>query len=263
MLGTGMGLLLSEILKTLRNVRFVTMSLVASFVVIPLLALGLTKVLNLNESMSIGLLLMGCAGGSPFLPKIVQVAKANMALAVGLLVLLMVVTVGYMPIVLPFLLPGVSVDSVAIAKGLVLQMLLPLGAGLALNGNRPDLAAKAKPVFDGISSVAIVVVVGLLIVTNFSGILAVFGTGGILASALFIVIAFAVGWVLGGPTRETRTVLGLGTAPRNVAAVFVVAATFDDPTVVIMPIVITILALLILMPVAGALAKKAVAVLPR
>ena len=46
----------------------------------------------------------------PFLPKLAELAKGNLAFAVGLMVLLMVVTVGYLPIVLPLILPGVSVD---------------------------------------------------------------------------------------------------------------------------------------------------------
>jgi hypothetical protein len=48
----------------------------------------------------------GPGGGAPFLPKLAQISKGNLAFAVGLMVLLMVITVGYLPIVLPLLLPG-------------------------------------------------------------------------------------------------------------------------------------------------------------
>jgi bile acid:Na+ symporter, BASS family len=44
------------------------------------------------------------------------------------MVLLMVVTVGYLPVVMPLLLPGVTVDRWNIARSLVLLMLFPLGA---------------------------------------------------------------------------------------------------------------------------------------
>jgi BASS family bile acid:Na+ symporter len=40
----------------------------------------------------VGLLLLGTAAGAPFLPKLAQIAKGNLAFAVGLMVLLMVVT---------------------------------------------------------------------------------------------------------------------------------------------------------------------------
>jgi BASS family bile acid:Na+ symporter len=46
------------------------------------------------------------------------------------MVLLMVVTIGYMPLVLPLLLEGVSVNPLKITRSLVLFMLLPLAWGL-------------------------------------------------------------------------------------------------------------------------------------
>ena len=136
MLGMGLGLRVSEIVAPLRNWRLVMLSLVANFVVMPFAALALARILRLDESMGIGLLLLGMAGGAPFLPKLAQIARGNLAFAVGLMVLLMVITVGYLPIVLPLLLPGVSVNPAQIARSLVLLMLLPLGGALAVNANR-------------------------------------------------------------------------------------------------------------------------------
>ena len=137
MLGMGLGLRVSEIVAPLRNWRLVMLSLVANFVVMPFAALALARILRLDESMGIGLLLLGLAGGAPFLPKLAQIAKGNLAFAVGLMVLLMVVTVGYLPIVLPLLLPGVSVNPAQIARSLVLLMLLPLGKRAGGQGESP------------------------------------------------------------------------------------------------------------------------------
>ena len=52
----------------------------------------------------------------------------------------------------------------------------------------------------------------LLVVVNFNKVLSVFGTRAILASLLFTAFGYAVGWALGGPTADTRPVLGVGTA---------------------------------------------------
>ena len=94
MLAMGAGLTLSLIAEPLRDVRLVALALLANFVVMPLGALGLAKVLSLDEPFGIGLLLLGCAAGAPFLPKLAELAKGNLAFAVGAMVLLMVVTVG-------------------------------------------------------------------------------------------------------------------------------------------------------------------------
>ena len=173
------------------------------------------------------------------------------------MVLLMVVTVGYLPIVLPLLLPGVTVDPWKIAHSLVLLMLLPLAAGLALKARYEDLAARVKPVLDRISNVSLILLVVLITAANIDKVLQVFGTRGILAGLLFIALGFGIGWLLGGPGDDTRRVLALGTAQRNIAAALVVASqSFSDPKVVVMVIVVAIVGLIILMPLARALANR-------
>jgi bile acid:Na+ symporter, BASS family len=257
MLAMGLGLTVAQVTAPLRNVRLVSLSLLANFVLMPAGAVLLARVLRLDEPLGVGLLLLGAAAGAPFLPKLTQIAKGNLAFAVALMVLLMVITVGYMPLVLPLLLPGVSVNPVKIAGSLVLTMLLPLAVALAVNAKLPVVAARAKPLFDRLSSLGLILVVVLLVVVNFNKVLSVFGTRAILAGLLFIALGYAVGWVLGGPAADTRPVLGLGTAQRNIAAALVVGSqSFSDPSVVVMVVVVAIVSLLILLPMSRLLARK-------
>jgi len=257
MLAMGLGLKVAQVTAPLRNLRLVLMSLLANFVLMPAGAVVLARLLRLEEPLGVGLLLLGVAAGAPFLPKLTQIAKGNLAFAVALMVLLMVITVGYLPLVLPLLLPGVSVNPARIASSLVLLMLLPLGVALAVNAKLPGAAARAKPLFDRLSSLGLILVVLLLVVVNFNKVLSVFGTGAILAGLLFIALGYAVGWALGGPAADTRPVLGLGTAQRNIAAALVVGSqSFSDPSVVVMVVVVAIVSLLILLPVSRLLARK-------
>jgi BASS family bile acid:Na+ symporter len=260
MLGMGLGLRVGEIITPLRNVRMVVLSLVANFVLMPLAALALARILRLDEPLGIGLLLLGAAAGAPFLPKLAQIARGNLAFAVGLMVLLMVITVGYLPVALPLLLPGVSVNPAKIARSLFLLMLLPLAGALVVNAKLPSAAARAKPVLDRTSNLSLMALIALLTVLNIDSVLAVFGTRGILAGVLFLAAGYGIGWALGGPAPDTRPVLGLGTAQRNIAAALVVGSqSFDDPKVVVMVVVVAILGLLILMPLSRLLAKSALA----
>ena len=178
MLAMGAGLTVSQISEPLRNARLVTLALLANFVVMPLGALVLAKVLWLDEPFGVALLLLGCAAGAPFLPKLAELAKGNLGFAVGAMVLLMVVTVVYLPIVLPLLLPEVTVDSWAIARSLILLMLLPLATGLALKARYGDLAARVKPVLDWVSNVSLILLVVLITAANIDKVLQVFGTRG-------------------------------------------------------------------------------------
>src|SRR5260370_32777554 len=132
MLAVGLIVTFQQIVGPLRNGRLVLLALLANFVLMPLGALAIARILRLDQPLGIALLLLGTAAGAPFLPKLAGIAKGNLAFAVGLMVLLMVLTVAYMPLVLPLLLKGVSVDPMKIAPSLVLLMLLPLGSGLVL-----------------------------------------------------------------------------------------------------------------------------------
>jgi BASS family bile acid:Na+ symporter len=257
MLAMGLGLTVSQIITPLRNARLVVLSLLANFVLMPLAAVALAALLRLDQPLGVGLLLLGTAAGAPFLPKLAQIAKGNLAFAVGLMVLLMVVTVGYLPLVLPVLLPGVSVNPAKIARSLFLLMLLPLAGALAVKAWFAVAAARTKPVLDRVSNLSLILLVLLITAANINNVLAVFGTHGILAGLLFIAVGFGIGWLLGGPGMDTRRVLALGTAQRNIAAALVVGSqSFSDPKVVVMVVVVAIVSLLVLMPLSRLLAKR-------
>jgi bile acid:Na+ symporter, BASS family len=257
MLAMGTGLTVGQIVTPLRNARFVTLVLFANFVLMPLAAFALAKGLWLDESLGVGLLLLGCAAGAPFLPKLAELAKGNLPFAVGTMVLLMVITVVYLPLVLPLLLPGITVNPAKIAQSLVLVMLLPLAIGLIVKARYDELAARIKPLLDWLSNVSLILLISLICVTNFDNVLQVFGTRGILAALLFIALGCGIGGLLGGPGRDTRRVLALGTGQRNIAAALVVASqSFNDPQVIAMVAVVAVIGLVTLMPLARALAER-------
>ncbi len=226
MLAVGLSLTIRQIVAPLRNGKLVLLALLANFVLMPLGALAISRLLRLDQLLGIALLLLGAAAGAPFLPKLAGIAKGNLAFAVGLMVLLMVLTVAYMPLVLPLLLEGVSVDPMKIARSLVLLMLLPLGAGLAVNARFGSTAERMRAPLNRISSVSLALLIVLLLATNVQNVISLFGTRGILASILFLLAGAGIGWLLGGPGLGTKGVLSLATAQRNIAAALVVGQGF-------------------------------------
>lgn len=258
MLSTGASLTVDQIVKPLRNARLIALALLANFVLMPLVALILAKALWLDEASAVGLLLLGCAAGAPFLPKLAELANGNLAFAAGAMVLLTVVSAGYLPVVLPLLLAGVVVDLGKIALSLVVLMLMPLGCGLALRTRYPNVAARAKPVLAWCSDVALILLLVLISVANFDRVLQLFGTRGILAGLLFIAAGVGIGWLLGGPDADTKRVMALGTGSRNFAAALVVAnQSFGDPNVAVMIIVVALAEFVVLIPLSRAIADRA------
>jgi BASS family bile acid:Na+ symporter len=59
MLGMGFSLTVQQIIEPLKNIRLVLLSLVANFLLVPLLALVLLLIFPLSEGLSIGLFILG------------------------------------------------------------------------------------------------------------------------------------------------------------------------------------------------------------
>jgi BASS family bile acid:Na+ symporter len=259
MLSLGLSLTVEQILAPLKDVGLVLRVLLANFVLVPLVAYLLKTVIPLGDSLAVGLILLATAAGAPFLPKLAQTAKGNVPLSVGMMVLLMVVTVIYVPVVLPLLLPGVQVNPLEIGRSLVILMLIPLAIGLLVNARYDGIAHSLQPHMAQASSSSLLAVFVLMLVLNIDSVLGTIGSGALLAAVLLIVAAMAIGYGLGGRSLESQSVVGLGTAQRNVAAAMVVAGGnfADDPKVLTMILVGALLMLVILMPLAGELGKRA------
>ncbi|MDZ5661755.1 bile acid:sodium symporter [Nocardioides sp. S-58] len=261
MLAMGLALTIPDILASVSNVRLMLFALGVNFILVPGLAYAAAELLisDDNPGLKTGLILVGAAAGAPFLPKLVQTAGGPLGLGVGLMVALMVVTIVYLPLALPVLLPGdVQVDSWEIAKSLIFLMLLPLGVGLLVRARYQELAARFQPVATQVSTMAVAFLMVTLLVVNFRQIVDTVGTGGILAALIVLAGSFAAGFVVGGRPEENRSVLGLGTAQRNLSAAIVVAAQNfgDDPEVITMVMVVGVIGLVMLFAVAGELGRR-------
>jgi predicted Na+-dependent transporter len=256
MLSVGFSYTFKEIIEPLRNVRGVLVALLANFVLVPLLAYAVTLLLTLDPGMEIGLILVSTAAGAPFLIKLTQIAEGDLAFAAGILVLLLVVTMAYMPVVVPLIAPEAAVSATSIAMPLVITMLLPLVIGLIVDAWNEPLTERLLPWMNKASSLSLVLLLASTFLLNFQAIMGVFGTGAILAALAVIAGAFGIGYLLGGPQISKREVMGLATAQRNIAAVTVVATqAFDDANIVVMVVVTSIVSMIMLFPAAMVLRK--------
>src|SRR5215210_7680906 len=129
-----MGLTLTRrvVLTPLRDVRFVARALALNFLLAPALAWVITIVIPLNRGHAAGLLLLGGAAGAPFLPKLIETARADLGRAAALMALLTAGTILFLPFVLPIMIPGLAADPWSIARPLLVLILAPLAAGMLL-----------------------------------------------------------------------------------------------------------------------------------
>lgn len=257
MAAMGLSLTMKGIITPLRNGRLVILALVANFVLVPALAYLINLVFDMDQPIETGLILLATAAGAPFLPKLAEAAKGNVAFSVGLMVMLMVVTVVYLPLVLPLLLSGVEVDPWDIASSLIVLMLIPLAIALFVRARWEGIAASGQPIFASAANFSLIALMVLALVLNFSSMVDLVGSLGLLAGIIFIVGALLLGLLVGGRSPEIRSVAGLGTGQRNISAALVVGAQNFDSDVLTYLLVIAVIGLVILMPAAGELGKRA------
>jgi predicted Na+-dependent transporter len=256
MLAMGLSLTMAQITGPLKNVRLVVLALLANFVLVPALAFLITRVIPLDPALQTGLIILSTVAGAPFLIKEVQAAKGNLALGVGLMFMLMIVTIVYVPLVLPLLLQGVEVNAWDIAKSLIVTMLLPIILGLIYRSHSAEEAGQWAATLNKASGLALLVMLVVGLGLNISNILSLIGSFGFLALLLFVVGSLLIGFLVGGRDPEVRSVMGLGTAQRNVAAAILVASlNFPGSLTLIYILVASIILPLILIPTARRLSK--------
>ena len=257
MLSMGLNFFPKQFLEPLKDKKLILKSLAANFILLPIVTYIILQVIPLDQGLAIGLVLMAAGAGSPFMLKLVQFMKADMAFAVGLMLILSIVTLIYMPLVLSILLPGISVNPTSIAVSLLVLIFLPLIIGTAIKSRYGEIAKTIQPTFNQISNIFIFIVVILYLGLNYKDFLAVFGTGALIAAIIFVLAAFTIGYLLGGPLKNTKSVLGMGTAIRNSSAAFVVAVTnfSSEYDVMAMIIVVYMLSIIIMMIISGEMGK--------
>lgn len=233
MAAMGLSLTVAQIAQPLRDARMVVGTVLANFVVVPAVAIIAARLLPLDDASAAAVILLGCAAGAPFLPTLAQLAGGRAALAVGVMVLLMVLTVGFAPLVVPRAVEGATVSAGDIVSSLVLFMLVPLGVGLVVKARYGELAEKGAAAAGQASSVGLLlgIVSGLLV--SWREIFAAIGTGIFIGAAIVLVAGLAAGFVTGlhlpGPDRM---VLALAGAQRNIAAALVVSTSLGGDVTV-------------------------------
>lgn len=253
MLALGMELTVRKIVEPLRDVSLTIRALICNFVFVPLTAYLLVQSLHLAHGFALGLILLACSAGDPFVTKLSQSAKGDKAYSLAVMAMLSIVTVLYMPIVVPLLLPGTKVDPVEIAKPLIVLIIVPLLIGLVMRARAARFAERWAPRLDRIASFLIYAAVVLFAVVHYADIAAAFGSHAILAAIILVSTAVVYGYLLGGPSQLHRGDLAVNTAWRGVSAGMAVGIrNFPaEHNVFTMAIIIVLVSAAILMPLAA------------
>ena len=219
LLEMGLKLDLKRAAHALRDVRFVVTAVVWSFAIGPALAMLLAKGLPLAEPYALGLILLGLAPCAPFVPLLSEKAGADLNYVAAYLLLASLGTLIILPIMIPVLAPELTADAWTIAKPLLLYIALPLAIGICVRLAARALADKSHPIVKKVTSLDIILMLGIVLVLYWRDFLGAVGSYAIGAQILYYCLLAVAAYGLGfGLSHEKRSALVLGLCTRNVGA---------------------------------------------
>ncbi|HXO17255.1 MAG TPA: bile acid:sodium symporter [Candidatus Dormibacteraeota bacterium] len=236
--GAGMQVDRDHLVSLLKNVGLLGRALLANFIIVPILGVLLALVFRLtehSEQVATGFLLMAIAPGVPFVLSSVRKRGGRLSLAVELAIFLPLLSIITVPITAAWVLPAGAEARLPVAQfatTLVLFQLLPLLIGIFVGERFPAAVPRLSRPVQIVFFAAVLVLFVMVAPRLVHDVASVYGSNGMWAMLCLVLLSLAVGWALGGPAREDRRVLGIGTALRNIGLCAVIAtASFGSGVV--------------------------------
>lgn len=239
----GLQVRMPEVMVALRNKKSLALIFVWGWVVGPAVGFLITRVIPLAEPFVIVVLLASLAPCAPFLQQMVGKARGDMGFAGALIPLVAVGTVVLMPLMAPLLIKGLTISTWALAKPLLLTILLPLIVGAAIRHFADKGATKIFPAVKGLALLSTLLTIMWCLVIYGRGMLNTAGSFALLSMTVFMVGMGLITYHFGfGMKQNQRSVMALGMGTRNVAAVLAAALAIPnaDERIVVMTIMWTL-----------------------
>jgi BASS family bile acid:Na+ symporter len=158
MVAIGLGVSFGDVLRVATDWRLVSKAALASYVCVPAAAVGLLMLFHAEPYVAAGFLIAAVCPGAPYGPPFTGMAKGNVVISVGLMVILAGSSALMAPLLLQLLLPFVlqflpalsqdspplAIEGPKVVMTLLIAQFLPLCAGLALRQWRPELSDRLK-----------------------------------------------------------------------------------------------------------------------
>lgn len=239
----GLQVKMPDVMAALKNKKALTLIFVWGWVLGPVVGLLITRILPLDEPYVIVVLLASLAPCAPFLQQMVGKANGDVGFAGALIPLVAVGTVVFMPLMAPYMITGLTISAWALAKPLLLTILLPLVIGAAIRHYADQGATKIFPAVKGLALISTLLTVIACLVLYGKSMLNTAGEFALLSMTIFMVAVAIITYIFGfGLKQNQRSVMSLGMGTRNIAAVFAAALAIPDadPRIMVMVIMWTL-----------------------
>jgi bile acid:Na+ symporter, BASS family len=241
MLSIGLRVSSGELLDILRQRALFVRTLVANCFLIPAIGILLVRIFPLTPDASVGILLLAAIPGTPIALQFTRMAKTRLAFAAAMIFVLSLVSIVMTPLAVE-LMPQTAQRNqrpmLLLVTSIALYIALPLGAGLWAARRAPKIAPRLVLPLGVLASIIFVFLMWETRLARREALNAIRGGGTILAMLLLLLLSMLIGWLIGGPDRESRRVMATSTGMRSVIVVLYVARyCFPGTNVYMIPIV--------------------------
>jgi BASS family bile acid:Na+ symporter len=223
----GLDAKLDDLVCVLRRPLLLAKAVLAVNVVVPVAAMLLVLVFPLTPAARAGVLLMAVSPVPPLVPGKQVKTGAEKSYAYGVYTALILLAVVIVPATVAALgrVYGVQVALPVplVARNVILTVLLPLAAGVAIQRLAPALARRILPLVKAVATVLLFLAIAPLLVVAWPAVMGLAGNGTILAMALTAAIGLAAGHLLGGPDRANRGALAIAACIRHPGIALMIA----------------------------------------
>ena len=244
MLAAGLEINREHLMAALKNVGLLARALLANFIIVPIIGYVVVRLFQVEGYIAVGILLMAIAAGVPFLVRAAgRQPGGSLGLAAALAFIMPALSIVTIPLTALLVLPPdmkASVPFVQLIVSLVGIQLVPLLIGLLIADRAPALAAKLQRPLTLLFAVAVIALLIIIGPELLKDVVAVYGSHGMLAAFVIVLLSLLTGWVLGGPEPQNRRTLSIATALRNIGTCAVIG-TASFPNTLVTPTVLVYL----------------------
>ena len=206
----GLTLTRDDAQRIARDPRPVAVGVALQFLLMPILALTLAKLLQLSTPLTVGMVLVGsCAGGTAS-NVICFLARGDVALSVSMTFVSTLIGVVATPLLSQFYLAEqVAVDELAMIESLLQIVFVPVISGFCFRAVLPRLSAALQPALPLISVICILLIIGIVVALNapqLRGIGPLIVLAVILHNALGIAGGFTLSRLFGFDLKQSQTI---------------------------------------------------------
>lgn len=225
-LSLGMTFPVAQLLAPVRRVRLVAAMLVLNTVVLPAAAWAVARTVPITDGYVAGIALAAIGSGGAAGLKAAQLSRrADLPLAVGLVVVLQVANLVAVPLWAAVVVTGASLSRLTILQNLLVLVLLPLVVGCIVRARSAALAAGLRPLLVRVGNLALGVALAAGLVANRDVLLSVLDSWVLPAAVTITGLGLALGLLVGIADGPTRVATSLVTGTRFSALGLIIAGT--------------------------------------